>query len=89
MYDKGVQIDLLIDRNDDVINLCEMKYAKDQYIIDSNEDMRLRRRVATFQRQSGSKKAIHLTMITTYGVQHGGYADDIQSEVTMDDLFTF
>ena len=89
MYDKGVQIDLLIDRNDDVINLCEMKYAKDQYVIDSNEDMRLRRRVATFQRQSGSKKAIHLTMITTYGVQHGGYADDIQSEVTMDDLFTF
>ena len=84
-----MQIDLLIDRNDDVINLCEMKYAKDQYVIDSDEDLRLRRRVSTFQRYSGTKKAIHLTMITTYGIQHGGYADDIQGEVSMDDLFEF
>lgn len=86
--DKGVQIDLLIDRNDDVINVCEMKYSKDLYIIDAEEDMRLRRRVSTFQRETGTKKAIHLTMITTYGLQPGGYADDIHSQVTMDDLFS-
>ncbi len=49
--DKGVQIDLLIDRNDDVINLCEMKYSKDEYLTDSDEDQRLRRRVSTFQRE--------------------------------------
>ena len=85
--DKGVQIDLLIDRNDDVINLCEMKYSKDEYQIDGDEDQWLRRRVSTFQRETGTKKAIHLTMITTYGIQPGGYADDIQSQVTMDDLF--
>ncbi len=85
--DKGVQIDLLIDRNDDVINLCEMKYSKDEYVIDSVEDQKLRRRVSVFQRETRTKKAIHLTMITTYGVQPGGYADDIQSQVTMNDLF--
>ena len=82
-----MQIDLLIDRNDDVINLCEMKYSKDEYVIDSVEDQKLRRRVSVFQRETRTKKAIHLTMITTYGVQPGGYADDIQSQVTMNDLF--
>lgn len=84
---KGVQIDLLIDRNDGVINLCEMKYAQDEYIIDSTEDERIRNRLSTFVRETGTKKAVHLTMITTYGLKKGGYADDIQCEVTMDDLF--
>jgi hypothetical protein len=46
----------------------------------------LRQRVSTFQRETGTKKAIHLTMITTYGIQPGGYSDDIQSQVTMNDL---
>ena len=41
----------------------------------------------TFQRETGTKKAIHLTMITTYGIQPGGFSDDIQSQVTMNDLF--
>ena len=82
-----MQIDLLIDRNDDVINPCEMKYYKDEYMIDCDEDQRLRRRVSTFLREKGTKKAIHLTMITTFGIHSGGYADDIQSQVTMNDLF--
>ena len=86
-HDTGVQIDLLIDRNDGVINLCEIKYAIDTYVITAEEDKRLRQRVATFQRESRTKKAIHLTMITTYGIKPGGYADDVQSQVTMDDLF--
>ena len=47
----------------------------------------LRQRVSTFQREMGTKKAIHLTMITTYGIQPGGYSDDIQNQVTMNDLF--
>lgn len=48
---------------------------------------REKERISTFRRATGTKKAVHLTMITTYGVQPGGYADDIQSQVTMDDLF--
>lgn len=84
---KGVQIDLLIDRNDGVINLCEMKYAQEEYVIDKAEDERLRNRLSTFRRESGTQKAVFLTMITTYGLKKGAYADDIQCEVTMDDLF--
>lgn len=85
--DTGVQIDLLIDRNDGVINLCEIKYAIDTYVITAVEDKRLRQRISIFKRESRTKKAIHLTMITTYGVKLGGYADEVQSQVTMDDLF--
>lgn len=84
---RGVQIDLLIDRNDGVINLCEMKYAQEEYVIDKAEDERLRNRLSTFVRESGTKKAVFTTMITTYGLKKGAYADDIPCEVTMDDLF--
>ena len=83
----GVQIDLLIDRNDSIINLCEMKWASDEYVIDKKYDAELRHKTDVFARQSGTRKAIHLTMVTTYGVKHNIYYDDIQSQVTMDQLF--
>ena len=84
---EGVQIDLLFDRNDGVINLCEMKFSDDVYRIDKEEDDKLRRRKSVFQEVTKTRKAIHLTMITTYGVAHNAYWNNIQSEVTMDDLF--
>lgn len=84
---KGVQIDLLIDRNDQTINLCEMKYTNAPYTLDEEEDLRLRNRRETFIRETGTTKSVLTTMITTYGLTHGGYADDIHSQVTMKDLF--
>jgi hypothetical protein len=84
---RGVQIDLLIDRNDEVINLCEMKYNNDMYSIDKEEDEKLRHRQSVFLRESKTKKAVQLTMITTYGLTQGDYSDDIQNQVTMEDLF--
>ncbi len=86
--ERGVQIDLLIDRNDQVINLCEMKYANDVYVISNEEDARLRRRVSTFLRESKTKKSVFLTMITTYGLSKGSFSDDVPCQLTMDDLFT-
>ena len=83
----GAQIDLLIDRNDGVINLCEMKFSNDTYQIDNEEDKNLRRRQSVFQQVTKTRKAIHTTMITTYGVAHNAYWNNIQSEVKMDDLF--
>ncbi len=84
---KGVQIDLLIDRNDQTINLCEMKYTTAPYSITPEEDMRIRNRKAVFIRESGTTKAVMVTMITTYGLTPGGYSDDIPCQVTMPDLF--
>lgn len=85
--EKGVQIDLLIDRSDDVINLCEIKYAQDLYTISAEEYERIRHRMAVFKTQTDTKKAIHITYITTYGLSEGGYSGEVQSQVTMDGLF--
>jgi len=83
----AVQIDLLIDRNDDIINLCEMKYAANEFVIDIKQDEALRKKKSTFISESKTRKGVHITMITTYGVKRNEYWNTIQSEVTMNDLF--
>jgi len=85
--DPAAQIDLLIDRNDGVINLCEIKYAKNEFVIDKNMDKILQNKKSAFSMETKTRKAIHITMVTTYGVKRNEYWGNIQSEVTMDDLF--
>jgi hypothetical protein len=84
---KGAQIDLLIDRDDGIINICECKFANGEFTIDKASAAELRERMDAFARETGTKKARHLTMITTYGVRQNKYSGIIQSEVTLDDLF--
>ncbi len=84
---KGAQIDLLIDRNDDTINLCEIKYTNSTYTITEEEDERIRNRKEVFIRETETKKTVLLTMITAFGLTPGGYADDIHCQLTMADLF--
>ena len=83
----GVQIDLLIDRNDQVVNLCEMKFSKAEYTITKDYDMALRQKLEAFRIGTNSRKAIHLTMVTTYGLAHNAYAETVQNSIIMDDLF--
>ena len=78
---------MLIDRDDNVINICEMKWASDEYDIQKNYDADIRNKISAFERETGTKKAIHITMVTTYGVKHNMYYDEIQSEVVLDQLF--
>jgi hypothetical protein len=85
--ENGAQIDLLIERNDKVINLCEMKFAGNQFAIDKKYDENLRNKREAFKYETKTNKAVHLTMITTYGIRHNAYRGNIQSEITMDDLF--
>ena len=83
----GAQIDLLIDRNDDFINVCEMKYYKGIYPLTSEEVDKMQNRINALQQQTGTTKSINLTLITSYGVTSGSYTYTIQSMLTMDDLF--
>ncbi|MDR2145035.1 MAG: AAA family ATPase, partial [Tannerella sp.] len=83
----GAQIDLVIERNDRIINLCEMKYAEEEFVIDKKTDENLRNKRAAFRRETKTTKTLHLTMVTTYGIAHNEYWNNIQSEVKMDDLF--
>ena len=83
----GGQIDMLIDRNDEVINICEIKYSSDEYAITDAYEETLRNRASLFKKVTNTKKALQHTFITTYGLKQNKYSGMIQSEVTMDDLF--
>ena len=80
-------MDLLIDRKDGVINLCEMKFASAEYEIKDAEDRRVRVRKELFKEATGTRKAVHLTYVTTYGLKRNRHSGIIQSEVMLDDLF--
>jgi len=84
---REVQIDMLIDRADNVVNLCEMKFSAGPFSISKDYDMELRRKITRFYDTTGTKKAVHLTLITPYGVEHNMYWNIVQSEVVADDLF--
>ena len=84
---RGTQIDLLIERRDRVINVCEMKFSLNEFTIDKDYDAILRNKMETFREESKTKKALQLTMITTYGVKRNLYSNRVQSEVLLDDLF--
>jgi hypothetical protein len=83
----GAQIDLVIDRNDRIINLCEVKYAADEFTITKDINNNLRKKRSVFMEETKTRKTVHVTFITTYGVKYNEYQGNIQSEVTMDDLF--
>ncbi len=85
---RGAQIDLLIDRNDGVINLCEMKYTKVPFQIDASYEANLLNKRARFIEATQTRKAVHITMVNSQGLERNAYADEIQSEVSGGDLFT-
>jgi uncharacterized protein len=85
---KTAQIDLLIDRRDQVINVCEAKFSLNSFIIDKDYADKLRNKVGVFKQISKTKKSVFLTMITTYGIEKNKHSLGlVQNEVLMDDLF--
>ena len=84
---KGTQVDLVIDRADRVINLCEIKFSEAPYSISKDYEEKLRCRMSLFKSATGTRKSLVTTMITTYGVLRGMHSSIVQSEVTMDALF--
>ena len=86
-YHDGAQIDLVIDRRDQIINLCEMKFANAKYVIDANYEEELRNKLNAFKLETNTNSALHLTMVTTYGVKQNAHAGIVASQVVLDDLF--
>ena len=84
---KGAQIDLLIDRNDNVIDLCEMKYTIGEYSISQNEEANIINRKARFMEETKTQKAIHTILITTIGLAENEHSDIIDKTIIMNDLF--
>lgn len=86
--DKSTQIDLLIDRRDHVINLCEIKFSQQKFTITKEYAAQLERKIAIFKADTATKKAVWLTMLTTFGLHENEYSRRlVQKSLTMDVLF--
>lgn len=84
----GTQIDLLFDRKDDAVTICEIKYSDKEFVIDKGFYEKLKQKVEVFKAISRSKKQLFLIMITANGLKQNTYSNElITAVVTMDDLF--
>ena len=83
----GAQIDMIIERADRMIHLCEMKFSEGVYHISQDYEKKLRERMGLFKYLTANKKSLVHTFITTYGVANGKHKSIVHSEVTMDALF--
>jgi hypothetical protein len=81
------QVDMIIERADRLVNLCEIKYTQSEYTITSNEDLKVRNRTAAFVRETKTRNGILPTWITPFGLFHNEYSVSVQYQVTLDDLF--
>ena len=83
----GLQIDMIIDRADRLINLCEMKFSKETIVITRDYASRIRNRTALFRAATKTRKGLINTFITTFGVMDGANSDVADKQLTMDCLF--
>ena len=83
----GFQIDLIIERTDRIIHLCEMKFSTDLYGITDSYESKLRERTGLLRLATKNKKALVITFVTTYGMVNGKHKSIVHCEVKMDDLF--
>ena len=81
------QINLLIDRKDHVITICEIKFSVHPFVIDKKYAENLRNKLSAFKQATNTKKALFLTMVTTYGLATSKYAGLVQNSLNMDILF--
>jgi AAA+ ATPase superfamily predicted ATPase len=86
--EKGAQIDLIIDRKDHVINICEMKFSIHPFSISKSYAENLKHKLMSFRTESKTTKTLFLTLITTYGVVPNAYsAQCVQESLDMNALF--
>jgi AAA+ ATPase superfamily predicted ATPase len=83
----GAQIDLIIDRRDQVINICEMKFSINDFAIDKKYSEELKNKLKVFREETGTRKSLFLTLITSFGLKKNTYSSMVQNELTMDVLF--
>lgn len=84
---KDAQVDLVIDRKDQVVNLCEMKFSIHPFTISKEYADKLRHKIGAFKMATKTRKSIFITMVTTFGFVQNQYAYLAQNEIRMDALF--
>ena len=84
---KPAQVDLLIDRNDGIVDLCEMKYTKDAYALTEEEWNRIARRRGALRSVLPADKAIHVVMVTAQPMVRNAWSKEVMAFISADDLF--
>lgn len=84
---RSAQIDMLIDRADKTINICEMKFYNKPYVMTARDEEDIERKVSSFIDATGTDKNIIVTMITSKGLERNEYSECVQKELTLDRLF--
>ncbi|MDX1908272.1 MAG: ATP-binding protein [Bacteroidia bacterium] len=86
--EEGAQIDLLLDRKDNCINLIEIKFSGDVFTIDKKYAATLRTKRRVFIEKTGTRKSVFFTLLTAFGAKSNEhYLGVIQNQITMDALF--
>jgi AAA+ ATPase superfamily predicted ATPase len=86
-FETGTQIDLLIERRDQAINLCEIKFSINEFCINKKYDQELRTKLSNFRSETKTKKAVMLTFISTYGLKKNEYSGNVHKELKMGMFF--
>ena len=86
-YGRGAQIDLLIDRADNVIDICEIKYSTGKYTLSKRDCENIDNKMDAFRAVSGTAKSVHLAIITANGLAENAYSRKAQNVLVLDDLF--
>jgi hypothetical protein len=87
-FNSNAQIDLIIDRDDNIINLCEMKFYNTAFAIDKKYYLNLKNKIDEFQKETTTRKNLHMLMLTTYGLKPNEYSSElVQKGLKMDCLF--
>ena len=84
---KAAQIDLVIDRSDNVVNVIEIKFSNSEYTITKDYDLKLRNKMQEFKESTKTQKALWLVMLTTFGLKNGPYNGIVQRSITADIFF--
>lgn len=84
----GTQVDLIISRRDNTINICELKFYSGEFAVDKNYYMTLLSRAEEVTKTAGKRATIMNTLITTFGLKRNEYSSVFTNTVTLDDLFT-
>ncbi|MBQ9588385.1 MAG: ATP-binding protein [Bacteroidales bacterium] len=83
---QGAQIDLLIDRADQTVNVCEIKFARAEYRITKSDYENIENKIETLLQHSKTKKSLMLTLITCFGLSVNQYSGRVQNQVTLADI---
>ena len=86
--DDGAQIDLLFDREDDAITLCEIKYTATPFLLDKEYSKKLQRKIDVFRKNTKTEKQLFIAFIASSGLKPTMYAEElVNGVVTLEDLY--